>query len=65
MNILLVNKCLHQSQHGFCKAHSTDLASTELVDKVSEYLGNGKLPIYVFVDLSKVFDTFNHSIFVN
>ena len=56
------NKLLYSSQYGFRKGHSTDLASIKHVDRVSEYLDGGKLPISVILYLSKAFDTLNHSI---
>ena len=56
------NKLLYSSQYGFPKGHSADLASIELVDRVSEYLDSGKLAIAIFLDISKAFDTLNHSI---
>ena len=34
----------------------------EMVDRISQYLDNGKLPITVYLDLSKAFDTINHEI---
>ena len=39
-----------------------EYASLEMVDRISQYLDNGKLPIIVYLDLSKAFDTINHDI---
>ena len=52
----------NNSQYGFRKLHSTEYASLEMVDRISQYLDNGKLPITVYLDLSKAFDTINHEI---
>ena len=56
------NKLLYTSQYCFRKQHSTELAAVELVDRVAHYLDPGKLPVSIFLDLQKAFDTLNHTI---
>ena len=56
------NDLLYNSQYVFRKLHSTEYAFLEMVDRISQYLDIGKLPITVYSDLSKAFDTINHEI---
>ena len=56
------NELFYNSQYGFRKLHSTEYASLELVGRNSQYLDNGKLPVTVYLDLSKAFDTINNEI---
>ena len=58
------NNLLYKSQYGFRTLHSTELASLEIIDIIGKdlLLDNGKLPIGVFLDLSKAFDTLDHTI---
>ena len=56
------NNLLYKSQYGFRTLHSTELASLEIIDIIGKDLDNGKLPIGVFLDLSKAFDTLDHNI---
>ena len=49
------NNILYKSQYGF-----RTLLSTEIIDIIGKDLDNGKLPIGVFLDLSKAFDTLDH-----
>ena len=59
------NNLIFTSQYGFKKLHSTELASLELVDRVFQHLDKGKLPLSIFLDLSKAFDTLDHYILLN
>ena len=59
------NKLIYSSQYGFRKDHSTELASLELCDRILGYLDEGKLPITIFLDLSKAFDTLDHKILLS
>ena len=59
------NNLLFDSQYGFRKHHSTELAAVELIDRIYETMDQGDIPISIFLDLSKVFDTLDHSILLN
>ena len=59
------NNLLYKSQYGFRTLHSTKLASLEIIDIIGKDLDNGKLPIGVFLDLSKAFDTLDHTILLD
>ena len=56
------NKLLYASQYGFRSLHSTELAALEMSDLVSGKLDTGQIPISIFLDLSKAFDTLDHTI---
>ena len=44
------------------KSHSTETATLELIDTLLQTLDNKEIPISIFVDLSKAFDTTDHNI---
>ena len=62
---LQLNKLLYDSQYGFRKSHSTELAALELIDSIYQNLDQGKTSIAIFLDLSKAFDTIDHKILFN
>ena len=56
---------INDSQYGFRKAHSTVYTATELIDRLTYKLDNSKIPFNIYIDLSKAFDTLNHSILLS
>ena len=52
----------YSAQYGFREGHSTELAALELVDRITLGMDKMNTPISIFLDLSKAFDTLNHSI---
>ena len=63
-NFFTKHKLFFESQYGFRRNHSTEYATMELIDKVMHDLDNGDNPISVFIDMSKAFDTIDHSILI-
>lgn len=59
---LTENKMLYNKQFGFRKSHSTEHAIIELVDQILSAFDQNDFVLGVFLDLSKAFDTVNHSI---
>ena len=59
------NKLLNNSQYGFRPNHATEYAAMEFVDKTMSDIDKGKIPISIFLDLSKAFDTLDHTILLN
>ena len=50
------------NQYGFRQNHSTFMAIQDMYDKISVAMDNHEYCIGIFVDLSKAFDTINHTI---
>ena len=60
-----LNNLLFEGQYGFRDKHSTELATVELMDRVITALEEKRLPISIFMDLSKAFDTLDHKILLS
>ena len=59
------NKLLFDSQYGFRKFHSTEQAVLELLDKLILNIDKGQMPVAVFLDLSKAFNSPDHQILLH
>ena len=56
---------LSDGQYGFRSNHSTSLARTEFVEKVTSATDKSQTTIGVFIDLKNVFDTVDHNILLS
>ena len=56
------NNIFFPSQYGFRKGHSTEYAGLEVVEKIIEQMDKGNIPVNIYLDLLKAFDTIDHHI---
>ena len=61
VNFLNTNSILYESQYGFQSKHSTTHAMIDFVNYIGEAVDSGDVAYGVLCDLSKAFDTINHS----
>ena len=55
---------LYSGQYGFRIKHSTELASLEVIETIISQMDTNKIPLGIFLDLSKAFDTLDHEILI-
>jgi len=62
LNFLNKNEIFHPEQFGFREAHSNSSALIELNEFITQAINNNEIPISIFIDLKKAFDSLNHEI---
>ena len=65
MSFLTDQQLFCMEQFGFRPGHSTELAALRLVDHLTNEMDNFNVPINIYIDLTKAFDSLNHSILLN
>lgn len=58
----LSNNLWYQSQYGYRAKHSTQYAAIEICEKIFQSFQNNDVPLAIFLDLSKAFDTLDHEV---
>jgi hypothetical protein len=56
------NNLFYEAQYGFRPKFSTELAALHLVDQLTSDMDSNEIPICIFLDLSKAFDTIDHDV---
>ena len=59
---LIKNNILCSEQFGFRSGYSTELAALRLIDRMISHLDAGRIPLNIYIDLSKAFDTLDRTI---
>ena len=59
------NDLFSHSQYGFRSNHSTELAVLEVIDRIILDMDKGRLPVNIYLDLSKAFDTLDFNILLD
>ena len=56
------NNLFYKGQYGFRSNHSTEYAALDVINKIYKTLDNNNCSLNIFLDLSKAFDSLDHTI---
>ena len=56
---------MYHSQYGFRPGHSTEYAAIEITDRIISAMDKNKIPLNIYLDLSKALDTLDHAILLD
>ena len=59
------NKLFSLEEYDFQTRHSTELAALNLVNDLTKQIDSGEVPTNIYIDLSKAFNTLDHSILLD
>ena len=62
LHYLTLSKILVEYQFGFRQGHAKYMTLLKLVNNITEELDKGNCSIAIFIDLSKAFDTVDHTL---
>ena len=62
---LIDNNLFSEDQYEFRAQHSTELAALNLVDRLTYEMDRGKIPLNIYIGVSKAFDTLNFEILLD
>ena len=65
LNYLNINYIIADNQCGFREGHSTNIALLRMINDITYELDNNSFSVEIFIDLSKTFNTVDHSLLIN